>query len=211
MERIVTILLIGMMMICGFYPRTFKGEENVQIENLEENIKNVLSAELLNGYDMTDSLDVMVFVSDVDHGKVMQAFREAYPEEYAIYSAVQENDTHPGMVYADLDAKDLGSKVNEGDEKDNDLIQSAIERKREIYRDFYHKNNIEIADKYVKAENVLFISEYSPMMILRIDYKSVLELASDPKTEWISLFIEIKSTEEGLATANQLSRADIVQ
>lgn len=141
-----------------------------------------------------DTIDIVVFIKDITHEEVIQEFEERYPEEKNIYCTVKDSEN--AIVINDEEAL---------------LLDSAIAHKREIYREHYNNWNSTFVSKYTGIAEVVFLSEYSPLVVLRGPSDVISQLAEDEMVEMVQELPQIVPVNESLAVANALSRADYVR
>lgn len=191
MKRLMVFLLTSVLIVTSARAAINSADSN-------DCVASVLAAELREGYTTQDIVDVEIIVNDIDHGAVYQEFQTLYPEEYACYMS---------------DEQENGERNERGETlSDDDLLQSAIEHKRMIYRTYYEGYNQNILDDYsIPDEDVIFRSSYAPLIIVSADYGTVTKMAKDDRIVQISLFHNDVAVVEDLNLANQISRADYVR
>lgn len=171
---------------------------------------NKISPELTAALNESDSVMAMVQVRDVDHEKVMEDFKSAYPMEYAVYMYAKYGELSTG-------------KVDYSDE----VLQRAIELKREIYAQAYADNNEAVLEKYIKRSGQSYVSKYSPVAIMELDFNTAMNLARSTDIVSIEEFSVSYATNdellrdgfnpipetfiENIELSNQISRADYVR
>ncbi len=136
-----------------------------------------------------DILDVYVIFEDVDEDTVMQAFAMRYPEEYAEYMKACECDVPPEIIAGD-EAK-LGEEVLRDDlnkDFDGELLQAGIEKKREVFREFYTEKNEGILYKFVPENQVMYCGKYAPMAIVRATKQQLIALAEESPVLGLDIF-----------------------
>lgn len=174
-----------------------------------------ISDDLDTAFETSDSSTALMCVtfSDTDHQTIMAEFQKRYPSEYEAYIL---------SVTGDLN--------NSAGEISDDVLQSAIEHKRQIYRQYYATNNYSVLDDYVDSSEVLFVSNYAPFAIIETtsttaffmaQNTSILTLDSFSNVSLESQYVEIPRYENtnftfpaiqaGINLSNQISRADYVR
>ena len=123
-------------------------------------------------------------------------FQSATPEEYEVYMNSKYSTDSSGVE----PSADYGKK-----------LQSAIEHKRALYKEYYSKSNAELISEYRSAEEQFFISSYSPVVLLHTNRQTILRLAEDDRVVSITKFIEDQPLNESLQLANDITRAGYVK
>lgn len=181
-------------------------------------IKGKLSEELrleLEKLGDEEMIGVYVMINDIDNDSIMKTFSERYPVEHDTYLKSKtdpvDSDVLP-VVEGDVDLKD-GHKDESliTSDIDDDILQKAIEVKREIFREYYTENNTYILGKYSDKEQQVFVSSYAPLAILKVSKNTVLKMAKDENVLNIAKYVEEKAIQEDLGLANQITRADYVR
>lgn len=161
----------------------------------------------------SESILVCVEFQDINHSQVMEAFAERYPKEYSVY----------------VDAKEKNIREETSDTQD-EMLQRAVECKREVYREFYSKSNREILYGYYGDNKQIFVSSYAPMAIIKTNEKEAVRFARQDRVIAFSEYIEKESVTdavfeggaessewisddfiEDLVIANQINRSDILK
>lgn len=179
---------------------------------ISDDLNNVLS-----NMNEDESIQVFVFLQDVDIIDVMQEFQKEYPDEYGAYLDARNQDNNTidvPVINASIYEKDGYDFKTSKIITDKDLLlQRSIEKKRQIYGNKYLANNRSVINKYCKTDEVVFCSEYAPLAILNITKQTILNLAEDSDTVLISRCIEYKNVNHNssLSIANQVTRADYVR
>ena len=158
-----------------------------------------------------DELAVYVILSDIDHDAVLKEFETIYPEQYNEYCLAKDGDIAAEMrqiINGNIDEKE--NYIEFDDPLDGELLQQAIETKRELSASAYIEQNKGFADSFVSSDKQIFVSAYSPLLILSLSKTKVLEANEHDLVSRIELF-EDKKGEDVLAVANAISRADYVR
>ena len=88
----------------------------------------------------------------------------------------------------------------------NDVIQTYIEAKRAAAKDLYTEHNQKLIDKLLDGTEVVYVSRYSPSVIVKLSESSAMAIANHPEIQTISYFSnEISSEDETLSTVAQSS------
>lgn len=163
----------------------------------------------LQNLDSSETTLAYVKMQDVDHDAVMDEFASRYPEEYNIYMTAK-----------------FGDFSGETTESEEALLQSAIELKRAIYREFYASQNQNVLAKCSDPEKLTYMSEYAPIAIVEIDGSDAIKMSLCDDVLSISEYVESRVHSDasnllpGLTSAeivlqldlsNQISRSDILR
>ena len=139
---------------------------------------------------------ITVIKKDIDYDEIMNRFKERYPLEYETYYEAKYGD-------------DISTKENE--KIGGDLLQSAIEIKRSLFREEYSKTNSEFIQRYAAKSEIVFLSEYSPMVIVKATHDEILNLFNAEETLYVEEFKNLEGKNESLGLANLISRADYLR
>ncbi len=71
---------------------------------------------------------------------------------------------------------------------DDDLLNSYIERKNDVYSELYIKNNSELVSKYFKDEKCLFMSVLTPMAVFEVESSKVEKIAQYEDVKLLDLY-----------------------
>ena len=146
---------------------------------------NKISPELTAALNESDSVMAMVQVRDVDHEKVMEDFKSAYPSEYAVYMYAKYGELSAGKV-----------------EYSDEALQRAIELKREIYAQAYLKQNCDVIRQNQGTVSEVYVSEYAPIAIVEISRSSAWMLAKNSDIVSLTEY-SIKVAEEDMIISNE--------
>ena len=191
---------------------------SVKAAELAEKSIAKLSSELrqtLEQEEASVSNKVVVVMQDVDHDKVMEAFAERYPQEYAVYIAAKYDNAAEAQfsaVEGELADKAASSYRQTAYSSAQDaVLQRAIEKKREIYREYYAASNVSAVASRCSAENRVFVSEYAPVAIIELNKNEIMALSRSSKIVSIAAYSEADAEAEDLSLANSITRADYVR
>ena len=71
---------------------------------------------------------------------------------------------------------------------DDDLLDSYIERKNDVYSSLYEANNSKLVNEYFKDEKVLFISTLTPMAVIEVESSKVEKIAQYKDVKFLDLY-----------------------
>ncbi len=145
-------------------------------------------------YQSDDIVEAIVFLQDLSHDAVMETFADRYPEECALYVFVKECDEP-------LTSEDI----------DSDMLDAAISHKRQIYREAYAEWNQLFVEKFSGAIDIVFTSFYSPMVLVRAPYHFINDIERDDMVTEVAICPPTEYSNESLAIANTMTRADYVR
>ncbi len=155
---------------------------------------NANPSDIVFRYNDEDFIDVIVILHDIPEEAMYELFCSRYPEEYKQFVFVKENtDPIPNELL------------------DESLLASASDHKRQIYSELYLEQNITFLQKYSSQENCIFLSKYSPMIIMRIPFATIHEMAEDEMVCQITEFVDEPGSSNSLSLANNLTRANYVR
>ena len=196
----------------GLYTVSVKAAELAEqsIAKLSSELRQTLEQE-----EASASNKVVVVMQDVDHDKVMEAFAERYPQEYAVYIAAKYDNAAEAQLsavegeLADKAASSYRQTVYSSAQ--DAVLQRAIEKKREIYREYYAASNVSAVASRCSAENRVFVSEYAPVAIVELNKNEIMALSRSSKIVSIAAYSEADAEAEDLNLANSITRADYVR
>ena len=111
------------------------------------------------------------------------------------------------LKIGEKEQKMILGEIEDGTVED-DLLNSYIERKNDVYSELYIKNNSELVDKYFKDEKCLFMSVLAPMAVFEVESSKVGEIAQYEEVAFLDLY-ELKP-ENLLNTSLPLIKSNIV-
>lgn len=213
MKRIIALFISICIIICLYLPIV-----SAKAGRSTELFKSKVSEDLIKAISTMDDKDIItayVFVEDIDHKAVMTAFKENYSKEYKTYiSAKNSQDfSSEDIVYdADISIKDVFDHRESLDSEEyTTLLQKAIEAKRNLYREAYYRNNKKIISRCCDIDkDCIFISEYTPMTIVKVNISIIEKMLTDDGIIWIDVLIDDKG-EDTLSLANQITRTEYVR
>lgn len=209
-KAILMLLIIAMLV--PTHSIAAGAEENTVAVSPSSKISSELLTEL-SLIDDTTRVQVSVEFQDIDDEVVMQLLAEQYPSEYEVYVAAKNSPIMGNVIptiNSDISLKD-GADLAESNGIDGELLQRAIEHKREIYKELYLKYNHAMLKNYAGDPEVLFMSTYAPFAIVEVSKKTVEDISCDSNVMGISKFITGEVVAEDLNLANQITRADYVR
>ena len=209
MKRYLSWVLVITILIttCGSFVYAKKGnspDSNVKItDELKEAMNNLQDGE---------KIPVYVILYDLDADDVINAFAERYPEEYAEYDKAKNGDMSEIMEGITVEP-DKGKEYDDSnyiDPINGELLQSAIELKRSVYREYYNEWNHSVIDKYIAKDDQIFVSQYSQLMIVNANKNDIINLSKDDKVFSLDLFVDHEAVNE-MVLADEVTRADYVR
>ncbi|MBS6475019.1 MAG: S8 family serine peptidase [Clostridiales bacterium] len=191
---------------------------SVKAVEIAEKSMAKLSSELrqaLENEETSVSNKVFVVMQDVDHDEVMEEFSKRYPEEYAVYIAAKYDSAAEAQIPAvggELADKAASSYRQTSYSSAQDaVLQRAIEKKREIYREYYAAANVSAVASRCSAENRVFVSEYAPVAIVELNKNEIMALSRSSKVVSMDAYAEKEGAPASLELANKITRADYVR
>ena len=138
-----------------------------------------------------------LILQDIDTEAILERFVELYPNEANVYFLSKGDDKK-------MDSPSTLSNIN------GDYLQRAIELKRSLFAAEYRAHNQAFADDIVDENKQVFISEYSPMIILALSKEQIDFLSKDENVCGLDLFIN-EDCHDCIEVANSISKADYVR
>ena len=72
---------------------------------------------------------------------------------------------------------------------DDDLLDSYIERKNDVYSSLYEANNSKLVNEYFKDEKILFMSTLTPMAVIEVESSKVEKIAQYKDVTFLDLYV----------------------
>ncbi len=207
--KILSLVLVCILVTLPIAPSTEATGELQLSDKFSEELQTVLG-QISNN----DQVELAVFFQDIDPEIIMNQLKTAAPEEYEEYVAAQNMSTslEPNhVIQADLSLKDGGDLEEQESPIDAQLLQEAIEHKRELYKNLYAKLNRAILNSAFPGDEQIFVSSYAPFAIVKTDKQTALSLDANSSVTSIYLCTDQQYQNEDLGLANQISRADYVR
>ena len=147
---VLAVLFIFSVLTCNIYGYTLLTNKAVD-KALEK-----FSDELLDAFESAENkkIPIVIWAKDINHDEV---------ESYALNKI--------GIKSADWE-------TYLSDNNEHDIVQKYISEKRQYSSELYKKHNDEIFDGYLKEEDIIFTSAFSPMLIAEVDYTTAIKVAS---------------------------------
>ena len=204
MKRLFCVLLTLLMLFFTLVPAI--AEDKQVSSKLSAEVKDVIK-------DMSSDEEISVYVllNDIDSDAVMDSFAKSFKGEASEYMLAKEGDPESSIrqaVQGDISRK--GECEERADPVNGDLLQKGIENKRALFAKTYLEQNGAVANSFAAKSKQIFVSQYSPILILTVSKQSLLEMEKDSRVTSIDLFENLEAETE-LATANAISRADYVR
>lgn len=204
MKRLFCVLLALLMLFFTLVPAI--AEDKQVYSKLSAEVKDTIK-------DMNSNEEVSVYVllNDIDSDAVMDSFAKSFKGEASEYMLAKEGDPEAAIrqvVQGDISLKEECEE--RADPVNGGLLQKGIEDKRAIFAKSYLEQNGAVANAFATKNKQIFVSQYSPFLILTVSKQSLLELEKDTRVTSIELFKNLEAQNE-VVTANAISRADYVR
>lgn len=204
MKRLFCILLVFLMLFSSLVSAV--AEDKRVYSKLSTEVKDTIK-------DMSpdEEISVYVILKDLDSDAIMDSFARNFKGESSEYILAKEGDPEANIrqiVQGDISLK--GECEEKADPINGDLLQKGIETKRSLFAKSYLEQNSKFANNFVTKNKQMFVSTYSPLLILTASKQTLLEMERDSRVVSVELFID-SITEDELANANAISRADYVR
>lgn len=158
-----------------------------------------------------DEIKIYAVINDVDRETIMESFANDYPEEFDAYMLAEESNDDPVNIVSLYNEPDeLIEPQSAYEEVDIVLLQRAIQIKRSLFAETYYNANKEFVNDHVGLEKQLFISRYSPMVIVLANQVIIDQLCKDERTCLLDLVEEYEPIDY-LAVANTCTNAAYVR
>ncbi len=104
-----------------------------------------------------------------------------------------KNEDVQAQVFEELkigekEQKMILGEIEEGT-VDDDLLDSYIERKNDVYSSLYEANNSKLVNEYFKDEKVLFMSTLTPMAVIEVESSKVEKIAQYKDVTFLDLYV----------------------
>ncbi len=195
-------LLLAILMVLSPLNVAFSHETKTKTEKMSPEL-----LKKLDGLGPNDSVDVYIILYDVDHDQVMNSFKDRFPDEYNEYTKAKNSDTGYGRRVLADDNPDY-DESGYLDPINGDLLQCAIEQKRELYSEEYTNNNNAFLNDYNITEH-LFVSRFAPLIVVSVSKGKLKLLEEDNRIYSLDLFENLKAEEELILANNQSYAAKV--
>ena len=204
MKRLFCVLLALLMLFSTLVPAI--AEDKQVYSKLSSEIKDTIK-----DMDSDEEVCIYVLLKDIDSDAVMDSFAKSYKGEASEYMLAKEGDPEFAIrqvVQGDISRK--GECEERADPINGELLQKGIENKRALFAKSYLEQNGAVANAFATKSKQIFVSQYSPVLILTVSKQNLLEMEKDSRVTSIELFKNLEPKSE-LAIANAMSRADYVR
>lgn len=204
MKRLFCVLLALLMLVFTLVPAI--AEDKQVYSKLSAEVKDTIKDMSSDG-----EISVYVLLNDIDSDAVMDSFAKSFKGEASEYMLAKEGDPEAAIrqvVQGDISLK--GECEERADPINSDLLQKGIENKRALFAKTYLEQNGAVANAFATKGKQLFVSKYSPLLILTVSKQTLLEMEKDSRVASVDLYEELE-VENELAIANEVSRADYVR
>ena len=204
MKRLFCVLLALLMLVFTLVPAI--AEDKQVYSKLSAEVKDTIKDMSSDG-----EISVYVLLNDIDSDAVMDSFAKSFKGEASEYMLAKEGDPEAAIrqvVQGDISLK--GECEEKADPINSDLLQKGIENKRALFAKAYLEQNSAVANVFATKGKQLFVSKYSPLLILTVSKQTLLEMEKDSRVASVDLYEELE-VENELAIANEVSRADYVR
>ena len=204
MKRLFCVLLALLMLFFTLVPAI--AEDKQVSSKLSAEVKDVIKD---MGSD--EEISVYVLLNDIDSDAVMDSFAKSFKGEASEYMLAKEGDPESSIrqaVQGDISRK--GECEERADPVNGDLLQKGIENKRALFAKTYLEQNGAFANAFATKSKQIFVSKYSPLLILTVSKQTLLEMEKDSRVASLELFQDLESVPT-MTTANAVSRADYVR
>ena len=162
---------------------------------------------------LSDDEELMVYIvtTDVDYDATMELFQLNSPELYEVYRYAKEEDIAASLreLYYANNCVDNDASIID-DSVDPEALQSAIERKRELFAEEYYTKNKCFIDGYLTDDKQIYVSHYSPLMIASLSKSMINNIIKDSSVIYLDICKE-EPIIEYLTGANVATHANYVR
>lgn len=133
-----------------------------------------------------DALPVLIWCSDDIDYSVIEAevpFKSSADKMFDLSNDSAEIWLNNDTTYSE----DILDYLEDNSEKSN-FIQSSIETERELSKEMYTEINNKFVEEYLSDDDVVYISQYSPVIIADLTYSEVAELAESYDTQLLDYY-----------------------
>lgn len=204
-RKFISLLLV-IVIICSIVG--IKYNSNINAADLNNDVTYVEKMDrtlqiLLDGMKDDELIQICVWIEDIDHNSIKSVIMEKYglSDELLIKKSNE--------IYKELNDVDITGveKYNVRSEFYNANQEKILEYanevdeyifiKRELSREVYKNENQEFIEKNIKNGNIIFCSQYAPMIICEVSKKTVIDLDKLDSVVSLHKYVEEKSDDEG--------------
>ncbi len=159
-----------------------------------------------------DLLQYEISDRDVISQKLLEAMQKQPEEKVQVLVWMEDTDLSnvSGEAFLSLD-KDITSLEELITREDIviDDIQQYVQRKRELSVALYEEHNKRMIETFFKDKDVIYVSKYSPLVLLNLDKDSIVRASQEKEIKIIDLYIPDGYDCE-MNIANNVTRASLV-
>ena len=184
-KRICSILIVASIM----FTMLFNNVSSINLDDNESKITPELSSRL-NELSSDDLLKVYIWIEDIDYNAI-----DNQVEDITGLSKIDLLQRSHEPFFIETPDTTTGERCiyrqNENIESYNELqynIGQYIDEERNCVRHEYNLKNNRFADNYLSHSNILFISQYAPMIVCETCKSNILDLNDNDIVTGISLY-----------------------
>lgn len=137
-----------------------------------------------------NTVPVLIWCSDDINYNAIEA-QVASMQPYTSYDYFESDDEiwlNNDSVYSDDYFETSDFSIDAETVAISNQIQASIEEERALARTMYSDLNGKFADEYLQDYNIVYVSQYSPVVIAELDYEGVTDLAAISDTEFLDYY-----------------------
>lgn len=159
----------------------------------------------------SNTVPVLIWCSDDINYNAIEA-QVASMQPYTSYDYFESDDEiwlNNDSVYSDDYFETSDFSIDAETVALSNQIQASIEEERALARAMYSDMNGKFAEEHLQDYDIVYVSQYSPVVIAELDYEGVTDLAATSDTEFLDYY-ESECTEE-MDVSIPVVRANTVQ
>lgn len=159
----------------------------------------------------SNTVPVLIWCSDDINYNAIEA-QVAPMQPYTSYDYFESDDEiwlNNDSVYSDEYFETSDFSIDAETLALSNQIQASIEEERALARAMYSDMNGKFVEEHLQNYDIVYVSQYSPVVIAELDYEGVTDLAATSDTEFLDYFDD--SCEDDMDISIPVVRANTVQ
>lgn len=159
----------------------------------------------------SNTVPVLIWCSDDINYNTIEA-QVASMQPYTSYDYFESDDEiwlNNDSVYSDEYFETSDFSIDAETLALSNQIQASIEEERALARAMYSDMNGKFAEEHLQDYDIVYVSQYSPVVIAELDYEGVTDLAATSDTEFLDYYYT--SSDDEMEVSIPVIRANTVQ
>lgn len=199
LEKSIVAVLTTTAMCASFSVSAYSEFEEITQEAISSKITSRLLYELEavssvspqgENIESSNTVPVLIWCSDDINYNAIEA-QVASMQPYTSYNYFESDDEiwlNNDSVYSDEYFETSDFSIDAETVALSNQIQASIEEERALARAMYSDMNGKFAEEHLQDYNIVYVSQYSPVVIAELDYEGVTDLAATSDTEFLDYY-----------------------